>query len=324
MKKTSLFLLVLYSVFLINTPALANNKKKFRPKNPLTRKEYIEKYREISIKEMNLYHIPASITLAQGILESGDGNSYLAVKAKNHFGVKCHSSWDGPSVRLDDDKKNECFRKYKTVEHSYKDHSIFLQQKRYQPLYKHKITDYKRWARGLKKAGYATNPKYPQLLIRIIEENDLAQYDQFYQKDYNTHKASPFDRGSGGFKFTIGNKNRITENNKSRMIVSVKGDTYLSIAQKYGLKEWEIFNYNDAHESDLPKPNTNVYLERKRGKAARGTNTHVVVEGENMHDISQKYGIRLKALYRRNRMSRGRQPNVGDTIYLRGRAPRNR
>lgn len=322
MKKLSLVFFTICVLLSSISVVKADRRKNFKPKHRLTRNEYIEKYREIAIKEMNEYHIPASITLAQGILESGDGNSYLAVVGRNHFGVKCHSSWQGPTIHIDDDKKNECFRKYRSVENSYKDHSVFLQSKRYQHLYKYKITDYKKWARGLKKAGYATNPHYPKLLIKIIEENDLAQYDKFYQKDYTSHKSSPFDRGSGNFKFTIGNKNRIEERNKSRSIVAVKGDTYLSIAQKYGLKEWEIYNYNDAHKADIPKANTIVYLERKRGKAERGKNTHIVAEGENMHDIAQLYGMRLKALYRRNRMRSGRQPSVGDTIYLRGKAPK--
>ncbi|MDC1105489.1 glucosaminidase domain-containing protein [Prolixibacteraceae bacterium] len=322
MRSLSLLLITIFLILSSFNQAWADKSKNFRPKRKMTRKEYIETYREIAIKEMNLFHIPASITLAQGILESGDGNSYLAVVGKNHFGVKCHSSWKGPSLRLDDDKKNECFRKYKSVEHSYKDHSVFLQSQRYQNLFTYKITDYKKWAKGLKKAGYATNPHYPKLLIKIIEENNLDQYDQFYQKDYNSHKPSPFDKGSGSFKFTIGNKNRISENNRSRMIVAVAGDSYLSLAQKYGLKEWEIYNYNDAHKSDKPEADTNIYLERKKGKAARGSDTHIMKEGENMHSIAQQYGIRLKALYRRNRMKSGRQPNVGDTIYLRGKAPK--
>ena len=143
----------------------------------MTRQEYIEKYKDDAISEMHRSGVPASITLAQGILESGDGNSKMARVAKNHFGIKCHSDWKGKTFIQDDDTKNECFRKYKSVLDSYKDHSDFLKRRRYAALFELKITDYKSWAKGLKKAGYATNPKYPQLLIGIIEANELYQYD---------------------------------------------------------------------------------------------------------------------------------------------------
>ena len=144
----------------------------------MTRAEYITKYKDLAIAEMQQYGIPASITMAQGILESGDGNSELARKAKNHFGIKCHSSWRGKKVYHDDDEAQECFRKYPTVGASYKDHSIFLQKARYANLFELAITDYKGWAKGLKKAGYATNPKYPDLLINIIEDHQLYALDK--------------------------------------------------------------------------------------------------------------------------------------------------
>ena len=147
-------------------------------------------YREDAIREMERNSIPASITLAQGILESGDGNSPLARYANNHFGIKCHSDWTGKTFIQDDDKKNECFRKYKDPYESYKDHSDFLKKNRYAFLFELKITDYKGWAHGLKKAGYATNPKYPHLLIKIIEENNLAQYDKGQSKKANKQTAN--------------------------------------------------------------------------------------------------------------------------------------
>ena len=144
----------------------------------MSREEYITKYKDLAVAEMYRYGIPASITLAQGILESGNGNSELARKGKNHFGIKCHSSWEDKKVYHDDDKANECFRKYPTVAASYRDHSIFLHKARYANLFELAITDYKGWAKGLKKAGYATNPNYPELLIKIIEDNQLQQYDK--------------------------------------------------------------------------------------------------------------------------------------------------
>ena len=139
---------------------------------------YIKKYKDIAISEMNNYGIPASITLAQGILESGNGESRLAVDANNHFGIKCHNNWNGETIIEDDDEKGECFRKYSNVGDSFRDHSLFLKERgRYEFLFKYKITNYKKWARGLKKAGYATNPKYASLLINIIKKHNLTQYD---------------------------------------------------------------------------------------------------------------------------------------------------
>ena len=143
----------------------------------MTRDEYIDKYKDEAIYQMKKYKIPASITLAQGILESGDGNSELAKKSNNHFGIKCHSDWKGERVYHDDDIKDECFRKYNTVRDSYDDHSEFLLRSRYADLFEYALTDYKSWAKGLKKAGYATNPNYAKLLIKIIEENELYKLD---------------------------------------------------------------------------------------------------------------------------------------------------
>lgn len=139
---------------------------------------YINKYKSLAISEMNEFGIPASITLAQGILESGNGESRLAVEANNHFGIKCHTNWDGETIFADDDEKNECFRKYSTVEESFRDHSLFLSTRdRYQFLFNYKKTNYRKWARGLKEAGYATNPKYASSLIKIIKNNNLSKYD---------------------------------------------------------------------------------------------------------------------------------------------------
>ncbi|MEA3436973.1 MAG: glucosaminidase domain-containing protein, partial [Thermodesulfobacteriota bacterium] len=151
--------------------------------------DYILTYKDVAMDKMEVYGIPASITLAQGILESGSGNSELARKANNHFGIKCHKDWNGKTFHTDDDAKNECFRKYKSPDKSYRDHSLFLTQRdRYADLFKLKVTDYKGWARGLKKAGYATNPKYPQLLIKIIEENRLYEFDKGITPTYLTQQ----------------------------------------------------------------------------------------------------------------------------------------
>ena len=161
----------------------------------ITRNEYIAKYKDEAIYQMIKYKIPASIKLAQGILESGDGNSELAKKSNNHFGIKCHSNWEGDRVFHNDDKKNECFRKYNQVKDSFNDHSEFLLKPRYATLFEYKLTDYKSWARGLKKAGYATNPNYAKLLIKIIKENDLDQFDLESNESTNKYFFSGFSLG---------------------------------------------------------------------------------------------------------------------------------
>ena len=152
----------------------------------ISRADYIKKYQDVAVSQMNTYKIPASITLAQGILESQNGNSELSTKSNNHFGIKCHSGWQGEKFYHDDDKKQECFRKYSTVAESYQDHSAFLQKERYSSLFDLSIRDYKSWAKGLKKAGYATNPSYAKLLIKIIEDNDLSSFDGDYDGELNS------------------------------------------------------------------------------------------------------------------------------------------
>jgi len=167
---------------------------------------YISKYCNAAVAEMNRYNIPASITLAQGILESGNGESRLAVGGKNHFGIKCHSNWNGKTIIVDDDEKGECFRKYDKVADSYRDHSLFLTERgRYSFLFEYKKSDYKKWAKGLKKAGYATNPKYPTLLIDLIERYELYTYDKGEQSDNQLYFANtyglPYLTGLGAFYF---------------------------------------------------------------------------------------------------------------------------
>jgi len=190
--KKYLLIVFLFSSFL----AVAQNKTE----------AYIEKYSQIAVDEMNMYNIPASITLAQGILESGNGESRLAVDGKNHFGIKCHSNWNGKTIIEDDDEKGECFRKYNRVSDSYRDHSLFLNERgRYAFLFEYNKTDYKKWAKGLKKAGYATNPKYPTLLIDLIEKYDLSRFDKGTKSKKNLYFAHsyglPYLTGIGAYYF---------------------------------------------------------------------------------------------------------------------------
>ena len=185
--------------------------------------QYIKKYAPLAVLEMHKYDIPASITLAQGILESGNGRSQLASKSNNHFGIKCHVGWKGQKVYHDDDEKGECFRKYKFVETSYKDHSEFLSgRRRYANLFKLRKLDYKGWAKGLKKAGYATDKKYPKKIIKIIETYNLYEFDKFTKKDLKRGKIE-------------NPKKRNTKPKKSipEYYQVKKGDTLYSIARKF-------------------------------------------------------------------------------------------
>lgn len=277
----------------------------------ITREEYIEIYKDDAIREMMKSGVPASITLAQGILESGDGNSPLAVYAKNHFGVKCHSGWKGESMRLDDDAKNECFRKYETVYESFKDHSDFLvTRSRYDFLFELKVTDYKGWARGLKKAGYATNPKYADLLIMLIEKNNLDQYD-------NYAKVPPrklAKKRSSQILASAQVSHQIRLHNNIKYITIKEGDTFYRIAQDFEMNLWQIYKYNDLNKSDVLKTGEIIYLQPKRNKAKE--EFHIVKRGQTMRGISQLYGVKLKKLYKKNNMFVGTQPNAGDKIFL--------
>lgn len=277
----------------------------------ITREEYIEIYKDDAIREMMKSGVPASITLAQGILESGDGNSPLAVYAKNHFGVKCHAGWKGESMRLDDDAKNECFRKYETVYESFRDHSEFLvTRSRYDFLFELKVTDYKAWARGLKKAGYATNPKYADLLIMLIEKNNLDQYDN-YAKIPPRKLAK---KRSSQILASAQVSHQIKLHNNIKYITIKEGDTFYRIAQDFEMNLWQIYKYNDLNKSDVLKTGEIIYLQPKRNKAKE--EFHIVKRGQTMRGISQLYGVKLKKLYKKNNMFVGTQPNAGDKIFL--------
>jgi len=301
------YILILLVFVLANTQVVSAQPAERR----ITREEYIEKYKDDAIREMLKSGVPASITLAQGILESGDGNSPLAVYAKNHFGVKCHSGWKGESMRLDDDEKNECFRKYETVYESYRDHSDFLvTRSRYDFLFKLKITDYKGWAKGLKKAGYATNPKYANMLIMLIEKNNLSQYDNYAKvppRKLSKNRSSKVLASSKS-------KRTIKLHNRVKYVRVKKGDTFYRITQDFDMNLWQIFKYNDLNKSDVLKVDDIIYLQPKRNRAKE--DFHVVKKGETMRDISQLYGVKLRKLYKKNNMFVGTQPNVGDKISL--------
>ena len=286
---------------------------------------YIEKYSALAVEEMYRSGIPASITLAQGLLESGNGRSELAVKSNNHFGIKCHNNWDGKKVYHDDDEKGECFRKYPKPEDSYRDHSDFLRYRaRYRFLFDYPVTDYKAWAFGLKKAGYATDPEYPTKLIRLIEEYELHQFDSRKPLASSQLPVSPTvidqvkplsDSQREEFHFILSRE--MYSQNGVPFVYSVEGETYESIAASNRLFLGEILRFNDASKTDKLAPGTVVYLQSKKKQAAKGLDKHVMEEGESLRDISQKYAVRLSRIYKINGFDKTYVPKEGDIIKLR-------
>ena len=289
----------------------------------ITVETYINTYSDWAISEMKRSGIPASITLAQGMLESGNGNSQLAIDGKNHFGIKCHE-WKGEKIYFDDDKKNECFRKYKNAQESFKDHTDFLlANRRYAFLFEYKSTDYKKWANGLSKAGYATDPKYAQKLIDLIERYELSQYDTggtvARRNTRNVQATSGTARSNTGNDFGSFNleKYPVKENNRTSYIIAREGDSYTSLSNELDLMPWQLPKYNEANRTDELYENQIVYLQQKRRKAEKGNETHTASEGETMYGISQKYAVKVSRLYTLNRMEEGTQPKTGDVLNLR-------
>ncbi len=304
--------------------ASAQSSNLAQPSEKLTRAEYIELYAPYAVKEMLISGVPASITLAQGILESGDGNSTLAQKANNHFGIKCHGVWDGKKFHMDDDAKGECFRVYENVFESYHDHSVFLSGRdRYAALFKLRITDYKGWAQGLKDAGYATNPKYPALLIKIIEENELDKYDRM--KTPPKGREIPKEKEPTGDKnnsdnpkeaFVSTSQRQMYLRNDIRYVRVQEGDTYEKLEQLTQVRKGKMLKYNDKANSAQLIPGELIYLQPKRNRN-RNHDFHFVATGETLRWISQEYGIQMKQLYKHNELNPGEEPVPGQKIWLR-------
>lgn len=272
------------------------------------------------MSEMRRTGIPASITLAQGLLESGAGTGRLAVEANNHFGIKCHK-WTGKTIRHDDDALQECFRAYDKAEDSYHDHSDFLRYSdRYKFLFDIPVTDYKAWAHGLKKAGYATDPKYADKLIGMIERYNLNAYDNgpvfvespLKMEEPRTAKASY----SEDYQFSL--FRQVYTVNGVRFVYSQTAETYESIAKSYELLTSEILSFNDLDASETLLPGTIVYLQKKKNKTAKGLDKYIVSEdGENLRDICQRFGVRMKAVQRRNSLEKGYVLSKDQELLLR-------
>ncbi|CAA7196584.1 glucosaminidase domain-containing protein [Chryseobacterium potabilaquae] len=337
---------------------------KFSAQTWATEDQYIQKFAKYAVEEMEKYKIPASITLAQGLLETGGGQSRLALEGKNHFGIKCKEDWTGKTMRHTDDAPNECFRVYDDPRQSYEDHSIFLSTRKYYTnLFRLDMKDYRAWAHGLKKAGYATNPRYASILIGKIERYKLYEFDNTNSKEvlYAVLKMYPDLKNDRAFMAQLDSdkypktkepvtltvpynqtsytqqqkkvekiKTRAevlnsiiikTHPNEGLKYIIIPEDTNLKfISNKFKISESRLMRWNEL-ESDVLRKNDIIFLESKNSTG--NTPTYRSEYGENMHDIAQKFGIKLHKLYVKNRMDDGQKPSTGQLIYLIDKKPRN-
>ena len=306
-----------------------------KPAKKMTVSDYIATYKHYAIREMKEYKIPASIILAQGILETNCGNSMLTQQSNNHFGIKCHKDWTGDTINVDDDAPNECFRKYRNAEESYRDHSLFLKlRSRYAFLFSIPATDYKGWANGLQKAGYATNKHYAESLIRVIEENHLYEFDgesaslaQLKAVKEKLFSCGHFLQGyvqpsPDAFELvkTTPNGRKIYKNNGLKFIFAQKDDNYLSLAKEFNIYAFQILKYNDLSKEYCLQEGQMIYLERKKRKAA--AEFHQVKPNENLYSVSQLYGIKLKILSKKNRLNSDDAIQPEQKLWLKSTKPK--
>jgi LysM repeat protein len=305
----------------------------------LTPEQYIEQYKDLAIREMKRMGVPAAITLAQGLLETESGNSDLLKKSNNHFGIKCKSNWSGNGVSHDDDLRGECFRTYKDAEESYRDHSNFLRgNDRYAFLFKLDAADYKAWAYGLKKAGYATNTRYPVILIKHIEQYHLQQYSevalgkvpQFDPDQYESDKEVPFVYLEDSATVPVNQQGAYSESdidgnttsvNNVKCIVAKKGTSLLAIATKNDIQLSKLLQYNDLEQDGLLDRDQLIFLEKKYNKGS--TQYYVVKQGDRLHDVAQKNGIQLQYLLDYNQLDKYAVLQAGNKLYLQYNKPVN-
>lgn len=297
-----------------------------------TAEEYISEWKEVAVKKMKEHGIPASITLAQGLLESGNGNSILAREGNNHFGIKCTPDWTGGRTYHDDDKKNDCFRKYKDASQSYEDHAAFLQRPRYASLFELKPTDYEGWAKGLKKAGYATDPNYPSKLITLIERYELHNLDRGVDVSYKAAKPSSNSnsRGttaskpsttqhgrSGGQVITFGAGRSIEQfEGRIKFVRAKEGESFRDLAKQLEMTHGMIARWNDMDKNSTLKAGQVIYIQPKRN-AAKGAKVHNAAADETLWDVSQKYGVKLKRLAKFNELPEDARLSEGQKVLLR-------
>lgn len=281
------------------------------PARPATPESYVAQWKDEAVRQMHAHGIPASITLAQGILESGSGGSELARKANNHFGIKCHSDWTGARVYHDDDAAGECFRSYRDAAESFEDHSAFLKKQRYASLFQLELTDYHGWAQGLKAAGYATDPKYADRLIGLIEQHGLAAYDHAPGRP----EEAVAKAAAGRAVWWTGNRVRFVE--------AQAGDTYGTLARELDVMPWQLYRYNGVARGAadyVPGVGERVYVEplRRRGDA----DWHVVQAGEDLRDVGRAHGVSAGSLARMNRISEEAVLQPGQRLSLRWKVNR--
>lgn len=346
--KKNLAIFLISCGFMLSASLLANPDKS-------PQAVYIERYSALAVEEMYRSGVPASITLAQGLLESRYGLSELAVEANNHFGIKCHN-WAGAKMFYDDDKKNECFRRYASAEDSFRDHSDFLRYRdRYKFLFDLDPTDYKGWAHGLRKAGYATDPSYPQKLIKLIEEYDLGRFDtlrtvpqevadadggkitkeerkairkerkaarkearkEIPESPSSIEQPKPVNRDyAETFRFNM--SRQMYSQNGVPFVYASEGDTFAGIAETYGLFLKEILRYNDLDDVSVLHPGQIVYIQPKKKQAAHGLDKYIAEsDGEVLWDIAQRFAVKLESLCRMNHISEEYVLREGEVLKLR-------
>lgn len=297
--------------------------------SPATILQYIQTYRNAAIAEEIRTGVPAAITLAQGIHETGAGTSDLVLASNNHFGIKCNG-WTGKTVSHDDDAKGECFRKYDDPLDSYKDHSEFLKNRPYYvSLFKLDPTDYKAWAYGLKKAGYATNPKYAQILIKLIEDYDLQQYTllalsgKLFDTGDAVYASNVKTETSGGAKIiepvkavvkTYNYPPGIFKINETNVVFVKKGIAFLKVAGDNNISLSRLFEFNDMKPVDIAEKDQLIFLQRKRKVGTE--EFHIMQEDETVYDVAQAEGIRLESLLEYNLLKKNMQPAVGEKLNL--------
>lgn len=304
---TTRVLTFLFFIITLILPANAVSQRKLS-----SYQKYISQYSDLAVKHQKKYQIPASITLAQGLLESGAGQSNLAQRSNNHFGIKCHSDWRGGRVYHDDDLQGECFRKYRAVEESYDDHSRFLADRpRYAVLFKLNVKDYKGWAKGLQKCGYATDRAYANKLIKVIEDYELYRFDSAKTIKRPANKDKQQSASWGADKRTVYKTHGLL------YIYAKENDSFDRIAQSIDFRVKDLKKYNEVPEDFPLQKGDIIYLEKKKKKADKPYYDHVVQIGESMHSISQKYGIQVKSLYKKNKKDKDYIPEEGDVLKLR-------
>jgi len=293
-----------------------------------TPQQYIEKWKSVAVKKMQEHGIPASITLAQGLLESRNGNSVLATEGNNHFGIKCTSDWTGGKVFHDDDKKNDCFRKYRNADQSFEDHSKFLERPRYAQLFELKPTDYKGWAHGLKKCGYATDPRYPSKLIDLIERYQMDNLDKGVDVSYASKGDAPSKAPSGkpahrsrnsndDNTVTIGNMRPVELfDGRIKFVRARKGETVKDIADEIQQMPGLVANWNDIAKDGSLEEGQVVYIQPKRNKN-KDRESCIADKGETLWGISQRYGVKLNKLAKYNNMGIADPVRAGQKVWLR-------